>query len=122
MIADRLAKDALELPFDCDTSIITIQDIKNSSKKSIVSKWQQRWDISESGRFLKPLVDSKPYLDLPSKDLFPTGTILQIRTGYCSLKEYRYKLNQCESSLQTVSLSLSHWYPGPGVVLDCNDY
>ena len=70
--------------------------------------------------FLKRLVDSKPYLDLPSKDLFPT--ILQLRTRYCSLNEYRYKLNQCESSLQTVSLSLSHWYPGPGVVLDCNDY
>ena len=107
MIADRLAKDALEMPFDYDTSIITIQDIKNSSKKSTVSKWQQRWDISESGRFLKPLVDSKLYLDLPSKILFPT--ILQLRTGYCSLNEYRYNLNQCESSLQTVSLSLSHW-------------
>ena len=82
-----------------DTSIVTIQDIKNSAKKSIVSKWQRRWDISESGRFLhtfKPLVDSKPYLDLPSKDLFPT--ILQLRTRYCSLNEYRYKLNQCESS------------------------
>ena len=100
-IADRLAKDAahqaLEMPVD--TSIVTIQDIKNSSKKSIVSKWQQRWEISESGRFLhnfKPLVDSKPYLDLPSKDLFPT--ILQLRTGYCSLNESRFKLNQCESS------------------------
>ena len=82
-----------------DTSIVTIQDIKNSAKKSIVSKWQQRWDIYESGRFLhtfKPLVDSNLYLDLLSKDLFPT--ILQLRTGYCSLNEYRYKLNQCESS------------------------
>ena len=68
-------------------------------KKSIVSKWQQRWDIFESDRFLhtfKPLVDSKPYLDLPSKDLFPT--ILQLRTGYYSLNEYSFKLNQCESS------------------------
>ena len=108
------------MPFDYDTSIITIQDIKNSSKKSIVSKWQQPWDISESGTFLKPLVDSKPYLNLPSKDHFPS--ILQLRTGYCSLNEYRYKINQCESSLQIVSLSLFHWYPGPGVVLDCNDY
>ena len=55
-IADRLAKDAahqaLEMPVD--TSIVTIQDIKNSSKKSIVSKWQQRRDISESGRFSTP--------------------------------------------------------------------
>ena len=80
-IADKLAKDAAhqasEMPID--TAIVTIQDIKNSAKKSIASKWQQRWDISESDRFLhtfKPLVDSKPYLDLPSKDLFPT--ILQL--------------------------------------------
>ena len=100
-IADRLAKyaahQASEMPVD--TSIVTIQDIKNSSKKSIVSKWQQRWDISEAGRFLhtfKPLADSKQNLDLPSKDLFPT--IRQLRTGYCSLNEYIYKLNQCESS------------------------
>ena len=73
-ISDRLAKDAAhqasEMPVD--TSIVTIQDIKNSSKKSIVSEWQQRWDISESGRFLhtfKPLVDSKHYLDLPSQNV-----------------------------------------------------
>ena len=69
---DDAAHQALEMPVD--TSIVTIQDIKNSSKKSIVSKWQQRWDISKSGRFLhtfKSLVESKPYLDLPSKDLFP---------------------------------------------------
>ena len=82
-IADRLAKDAaqqaLEMPVDI--SIVTIQDIENSSKKSIVSKWQQRWDISESGRFLqtfKPLVDSKPYLDLQVSLSSHSSTTYQI--------------------------------------------
>ena len=100
-IADRLAKDAAhqasEMPMD--SSIVTNQDIKSAARKSIIFKWQQRWDISETGRFLytfKPLVDGKLYLDLPSKDLFPI--ILHLRTGYCKLNEYRCKLNQCESS------------------------
>ena len=62
------------------------------------SKWQQRWNIPETGIFLytfKPLVDGKLYLDLPSKDLF--SIIHQLRTGYCKWNEYRFKLNQFES-------------------------
>ena len=99
-IADRLAKDAAQQAskMPMDTSVVTSQDIKSAAKKSIISKWQQRWDISETGRFLytfKPLVDGKLYLDLPSKDLFPI--IHQLRTGYCKLNEYRFKVNQCES-------------------------
>ena len=99
-IADRLAKDAAQQAskMPMDTSVVTNQDIKSAAKKSIISKWQQLWDISETGRFLytfKPLVDGKLYLDLPSKDLFPI--IHQLRTGYCKLNEYRFKLNQCES-------------------------
>ena len=53
-IADRLAKDAAhqasEMPID--SSIVTNQDIKSAARKSIIFKWQQRWDISETGRFL----------------------------------------------------------------------
>ena len=82
-----------------DTSVIINQDIKSAAKKSVISKWQQRWDISETSRFLytfKPFVDRKLYLVLPSKDLFTN--IHQLRTGYCKLNEYRFKLNQCESS------------------------
>ena len=99
-IADRLAKDAAQQAskMPMDTSVVTNQDIKSAAKESIISKWQQRWDISETGRFLytfKPLVDGKLYLDLPSKDLFPI--IHQLRTGYCKLNEYRFKVNQCES-------------------------
>ena len=81
-----------------DSSVVTNQDIKSAAKKSTISKWQQRWDISETGRFLytfKPLVDGKLYLDLSSRDLFPI--IHQLGTGYCKLNEYRFKLNQCES-------------------------
>ena len=79
-----------------DTSIGTNQDIKYAARKSLIFKWQQRMDISETGRFLytfKPLVDGKLYLGLPSKNLFPV--ILHLRTEYC---KYRCKLNQCESS------------------------
>ena len=99
-IADRLAKDAAQQAskMPMDTSVVTNQDIKSAAKKTIISKWQQRWDISETGRFLytfKPFVDGKLYLDLPSKDLFPI--IHQLRTGYCKLNDYRFKLNQCES-------------------------
>ena len=99
-IADRLAKDAAQQAskMPMDTSVVTNQDIKSAAKKSTISKWQQRWNISETGRFIytfKPLVDGKLYLDLPSKDLFPI--IHQLRTGYCKLNEYRFKLNQCES-------------------------
>ena len=57
-----------------DTSIVTNQDIKFEARKSVIFKWHQRWDISETVRFLytfKPLVDCKLYLDLPPKDLFP---------------------------------------------------
>lgn len=99
-IADRLAKDAAheasEMPLD--SSVITIQDIKTSSKKSVLSKWQQRWDISESGRcfyIFNSTVAGKTYLDAPSRDLF--SLILQLRTGYCSLNDYRHKLNHTES-------------------------
>ena len=80
-----------------DTSIVTNQDIKSAARKSIIFKWeQQRWDISETSRFLYTFKPQVGYLDLPSKDLFPI--ILQLRTGYCKLNEYRCKLIQCESS------------------------
>ena len=108
-IADRLAKDAAQQApkMPMDTSVVTNQDIKSAAKKSTISKWQQRWDISETGRFLytfKPLVEEKLYLDLPSKDLFPI--IHQLRTGYCKLNEYRFKLNQSGPGSQTMPSSI----------------
>ena len=46
-----------------------------------------------------------------------------------NLKETIYSINEAGKGLtswlsfvvSTVSLSLSHWYPGSGVVLDCID-
>ncbi|MES9970162.1 MAG: ribonuclease H family protein [Candidatus Thiodiazotropha sp.] len=100
-IADRLAKDAAQQASNMplETSIVTLQDIKSSSKKSIISKWQQRWDISDSGRFFymfKPTVNGKLFLDIPCKEL--GSSILQLRTGYNQLNEYKHKLNQCDSA------------------------
>lgn len=100
-IADRLAKDAAQQAshMPLDTSVVTLQDIKSSSRKSIISKWQQRWDISESGRFFysfKPKVNGKLFLDIPCKNL--GSSILQLRTGYNHLNEYKYKLSQCDSA------------------------
>ena len=98
-IADRLSKDAAHQAsgMPMDTSIVTNQNIEFEARKSVIFKWQQRWDISETVRFLytfKPLVDCKLYLDLPPKDLFPI--ILHLWTGYCKFNVYRCKLNQCE--------------------------
>ena len=44
---------------------------------------------------LVPKVDSKKFLDLPNRKSF--CLILQIQTGYSKLKDYRYKLGQCDS-------------------------
>ena len=64
------------------------------------SKWQRRWDIGEFGRdfyLCKPFLDSYPRLDFPNTRMFKR--ILQLRTGYSILNDYRHKLGQCESGL-----------------------
>ena len=52
--AGRLAKEALteaaRLPED--TSMVTNQDISQSSRKMVLSKWQRRWETAETGREL----------------------------------------------------------------------
>ena len=63
-----------------------------------LSKWQSRLDNTEYDRayhMLVPKVDSKKFLDLPNRKSF--CLILQIQTGYSKLKDYRYKLGQCDS-------------------------
>ena len=100
-IADRLAKDAAQQAshMSLDTSVVTLQDIKLSSRKSVISKWQQCWGVSDSGRFFysfKPKVNGKLFLDIPCKNL--GSSILQLRIGYNHLNEYKYKWNQCESA------------------------
>ena len=69
-VADRLAKEAAMEAKELgeETSVITVQDIKRHARVSTRYKWQQRWDIGESGRdfFLcKPFLKSDPPLDFP---------------------------------------------------------
>ena len=33
-----------------ETSVVTVQYVKRHARVSIIYKWQQRWDIGESGR------------------------------------------------------------------------
>ena len=83
-----------------ETSVVTVQDIKRHARASIRRKWQHRWDIGEFGRdfyLCKPFLDSNPRLDFPNTRMFKQ--ILQLRTGYSILNDYRHKLGQCESGL-----------------------
>ncbi|MEW8547348.1 MAG: ribonuclease H family protein, partial [Candidatus Thiodiazotropha sp.] len=51
-MADKLAKEAAAEAQDLDknTSVITNQDIKKAARDSILDKWQNKWDISTTGR------------------------------------------------------------------------
>ena len=94
-IADRLACETKEMGEE--TSIVTIQDIKKHARTSIKRKWQQRWDIGEFGRdfyLCNPFLNSNSRLDFPNTKHHKQ--ILQLRTGYSLLNDYRYKLGQCE--------------------------
>ena len=100
-IADVLAKEAATEAKNqpaCRRST-TIQEIKEAIKKIKVSKWQSRWDNTEHGRafhMLVPKVDSKKFLDIPSRKSF--CHIIQIQRGYLKLNDYRHKLGQCDSN------------------------
>ena len=101
-VADRLAKETAVEAKDLEeeTSVVTVQDIKRHARASIQRKWQQRWDIGEFGRdfyLCKPFLDSSPRLDFPNTRIFKQ--ILQLRTGYSILNDYRHKLGQSESGL-----------------------
>ena len=99
-VADRLAKEAAMEAKELgeETSIVTVQDIKRHARVSIRYKWQQRWDIGESGRdfyLCKPFLKSNPRLDYPNIKLYEK--MLQLRTGYSKLNDYRHKLGQVET-------------------------
>ena len=99
-VADRLAKEAAMEAKELgeETSIVTVQDIKRHARVSIRYKWQQRWDIGESGRdfyLCKPFLKSNPRLDYPNIKLYKK--MLQLRTGYSKLNDYRHKLGQVET-------------------------
>ena len=75
--------------------MVTVQDVKRHARVSIRYKWQQRWDIGLSERDLylcKPILKSNPRLDYPNIKLY--SQMLQLRTGYSKLNDYRHKLGQ----------------------------
>ena len=99
-VPDRLAKEAAMEAKELgeETSVVTVQDIKRHARVSTRYKWQQRWDIGESGHdfFLcKPFLKSNPRLDFPNIKMFKQ--ILQLRTGYSKLNDCRHKLGQVET-------------------------
>ena len=88
-VTDRLAKEAAveAKAMEEETSVVTVQDIKRHARASIQRKWQKRWDIGEFGRD-KPFLDSSLRLDFPNIRIFKQ--ILQLRTGYSILNDYRH--------------------------------
>ena len=90
----------------------TILENKEATKKTQISKWQSRWDNTEYGRVYNMLVskvDSKKFLDILNRKSF--CLILQIQTGYSKLKDYRYKLGQCDSNKAKKRKCLVSGYP-----------
>lgn len=101
-IADKLANEAAEeaasLPED--SALVTQQDVIHAARKFVTHKWQKRWDNSNTGRTLfdyKPDVNSKTFLDEPSPHAYKS--IMQLRTGYSCLNDYRHRINPALSRL-----------------------
>ena len=91
-VADRLAKDAAKeaQELDQNTSVLTNQDIKKAARDSIMEKWQDKWSISNTGRKhfqYRPEIRPIPRFDFPDHQGFIL--LLQLRTGYSQLKDYR---------------------------------
>ena len=99
--ADRLAKEAAKEAQDLDqnTSVLTNQDIKKAARDSIMDKWQDKWNISNTGREYfqyRPQILPKPRYDFPDHRGFVL--LLQLRTGNSQLNDYKQKLGQVESN------------------------
>lgn len=61
-------------------------------------RWQERWDIAETGRSFYEYKDKISYNrrpDFPS--LIGYNRLMQLRTGYSMLNEYRWKIGQKET-------------------------
>ena len=89
-IADSLAKEAAKeaQELDKNTSVLTNQDIKKAARDSIMDEWQDKWNISDTGREYhqyRPKIIPKQRLDFPDHTKFTT--LLQLRTGYSKLKD-----------------------------------
>ena len=99
-VVDKLAKEAATEAKELgeETSIVTVQDVKRHARVSIRYKWQQGWDFGESERdfyLCKPFLISNPRLDYPNIKLYKK--MLQLRTDYSKLNDYRHKLGHVET-------------------------
>ena len=93
-VADRLAKDAAKEAQELwqNTSVLTNQGIKKAARDIIMDKWQDKWSISNTGRTYfqyRPKILPIPRFDFPDHQGFIL--LLQLRTGYSQLKDYRKK-------------------------------
>ena len=92
-IADRLTKqgadEAEEMP-DV-TEAVTILDVKAAIRESGFEKWQKRWEASSTGGHLFEFRESVRARSMKSTDIKIQKIITQLRTGYCTLNEYKYK-------------------------------
>lgn len=98
LLAKQGAEEAKEMP--PEENVITHQDVKKGVIKSTTTKWQRRWDISETGRALydvQPDVKHTKYFDFPSKRLF--NILVQLSTGYSQLNSYHKILNKTDESI-----------------------
>lgn len=92
-IADRLAKQGAEEAENMPevTSAVTVLDVKAALKESGLMKWQQRWEAGSTGRHLFELRESMKVKAQQHTDRKIQKLITQLRTGYCSLNEYKHK-------------------------------
>ena len=77
---------------------MTVQCVKRHARVSIRYNGHQRWDIGESGQdfyLCKPFLKNYPRLDYLNFKLH--RKMLQQRTGYSKLNDYRHKLGQVET-------------------------
>ena len=101
-IADKLAKEAAEEAKHLDESAncVTKSDVIQAAKQSTLTKWQNRWNISNSGRHLyelMPSVQELCHLDYPNPSI---GRIMtELRTGYSHLNYYRHQIGISPSPL-----------------------
>ena len=81
------------------TGVLTNQDIKKAARDSSMDKWQDKWSISNTDREYfqyRPKILPIPRFDFPDHRGFIL--LLQLRTCYPQLKDYRQKLRQVESN------------------------
>ena len=65
--------------------------MKAAIRESGFKKWQQRWEASSTGRHLFEFRESVRARSKESTDIKIQKIITQLRTGFCTLNEYKHK-------------------------------